>query len=285
MARCGYDDTFSTASLEIQSGYSASMKPSTQMASKCYVGFGSCIYCGQPFPKEQLTDEHIVPLALNGSLIIRDAACDPCRAISNESYENLALQADLLVPRLLLGLKRRKKKIQKQMPIGKIGNHAMGDREGADVHYTVESYPKTFSMVHFPPPGKLTGVDMGGGLKSMRVQIVNLGIEPLPSAGVTLITTHNHTAFSLTIAKIGYCFGVAELGKFAFDSSEIIDLLLGRRDDVYNFVGSDPLIAPRRIDRLHWLSLLRVGGYWVARVQLFASCGISPYHVVLGEAK
>ncbi|MGZ0079033.1 HNH endonuclease [Methylomonas sp. YC3] len=103
------------------------MKPSTQMTSKVYAGTGHCIYCLKQFSKEQLTDEHIIPLALNGTLIIRDAACDSCRAISNEKYENPALQADLLVPRLLLGLKRRKKNQKKHMPTAKLGNHLMDE--------------------------------------------------------------------------------------------------------------------------------------------------------------
>ncbi|WP_458137110.1 hypothetical protein [Methylomonas sp. YC3] len=126
---------------------------------------------------------------------------------------------------------------------------------------------------------------MNNELESLRIQIVNLRINPMPSTGVTLRTPFNHTAFSLTLAKIGYCYAIAERGYDSFESTEIRDLLLGYRDDVYNFVGSYGISEKPKINQLHWLSLVKIGKYLVARVHLFASCGITPYQVVLGESR
>jgi HNH endonuclease len=77
---------------------------------------GQCVYCGNKFPLDELTDEHIVPLTLNGDWIIVKGACNTCASKSNKLYENKALQSDTIrVPRAILDLKRRR--AQKKGPI------------------------------------------------------------------------------------------------------------------------------------------------------------------------
>jgi 5-methylcytosine-specific restriction endonuclease McrA len=38
----------------------------------------ACIYCGATEPDTKLTDEHIVPLSLGGTLILPKASCLAC---------------------------------------------------------------------------------------------------------------------------------------------------------------------------------------------------------------
>lgn len=92
----------------------------------------------------------------------------------------------------------------------------------------------------------------------------------------------DHTAFALSIAKIGYCYAIGELEFGGFDGSEIRDLLAGRRDDTYNFVGSASDWSDIRLQQLHRLSYHVEQGMLVVRVALFASCGACPLLVVLG---
>jgi hypothetical protein len=94
----------------------------------------------------------------------------------------------------------------------------------------------------------------------------------------------DHTALSLTIAKIGYCFATAELGVDTFDGNEIRALLRGERDDVYNFVGG--LSIPQHLtDRhLHKLYIKKRGNCLTVIAHLFASCKMDPYEVVVGTA-
>ena len=56
-----------------------------------YVPVGQCIYCGildVPQGMKRFHDEHIVPLALNGALILLEASCRQCERIINMQIEN-----------------------------------------------------------------------------------------------------------------------------------------------------------------------------------------------------
>jgi 5-methylcytosine-specific restriction endonuclease McrA len=51
-----------------------------------YPQVGICIYCGYHGPLP-LTDEHIIPLAFGGTLILPDASCEDCARIINREIE------------------------------------------------------------------------------------------------------------------------------------------------------------------------------------------------------
>ena len=51
------------------------------------------------------------------------------------------------------------------------------------------------------------------------------------------------------LAKIGYCYAVAEKGFEAFDGDDIRTLLAGKRDDVYNFIGN--VAEPEKLANHH----------------------------------
>ncbi|MGZ5817880.1 MAG: HNH endonuclease, partial [Burkholderiaceae bacterium] len=215
------------------------MQPSMKMLSKNYQGFGRCIYCTQVFPTNELTREHIVPLALNGTLVIENAACKPCQTRSNESYENAALQANFLVPRLLLELKRRKKKVEKHLPLVAIGNVANDATAIFDLELDLAQYPPYIPFLRLKLPGRLEGIERDGNLSEVRTQFVPIQkASSVPLSGITTRTKLDHTAFGLTVAKIAFCFAIAERGLEAIDLSELRDLLLGKRSDLYNYVGS-----------------------------------------------
>lgn len=259
------------------------MSPSLSMSSKSYAGIGRCLYCGEAFPDNKLTDEHIVPLALNGSRIFRKAACQPCARRSNSAYENPALQSSLLIPRLLLELKRRDKKRPKKLPPVAIGDAVMDSQARFDLELQIAQYPPHFALMLFTQPGKLVGINRSGNLEDVAIQVVRLPrVTTLQSGSVTTQHTHNHTAFALTVAKIALCNAVAERGLDTIDVSELQALLQGRRDDVYNFVGSAEESFRSKSQDLHHLSLYKRGDLWVARVHLFGSFATVPYLVVLG---
>lgn len=95
----------------------------------------------------------------------------------------------------------------------------------------------------------------------------------------------------MMLAKIGYCYAMAEYGEAYFDATDIRDLLLGNRADVYNFVGNTE--TPERLSsrELHSLYFRRRGEWLTVLVHLFASCYgpqntnvCTPYEVVVGRA-
>lgn len=55
--------------------------------AKRYPPVGQCIYCGRMPPEVALEEEHIIPLAINGGLILPDASCRRCADAINTDFE------------------------------------------------------------------------------------------------------------------------------------------------------------------------------------------------------
>lgn len=284
---------------------------------------GECVYCGNSFEVDQLTDEHIVPLTLSGDWVIEDGACKPCANLSNELYEGEALQSDMIrVPRAIMDLKRRRAKKKGPLvmpplfPHGAAGMLVVGDLEHRRVE--IADYPPIFMMLVIEPAAILAGeyqprvkprreklrlwlryIQQGKPTKSVVSDEIIFpgrydGDEPVmiaadyeaPSGGkASLRQKLNFNAFGLMLAKIAYTFGVVERGRDAFEGNEIRDLLNSERDDVFNFVGGS-LNGERLTDRhLHYLAIRERDGWLTVIVHLFSSYGAPPYEVVLGKLK
>jgi hypothetical protein len=267
---------------------------SLAMRQKNYDLGGKCVYCLKDFEPDDLTDEHIVPRALNGGLILKKGACRPCAAKSNKDYEGAALNNDLLVPRRILELRKSRNRGASQPPPQPLPPVGIGDLTmGGDCNIQLSDaeYPAWFPLVLFPAPGLLAGVDRGSELKSLRLQIFNLGSDKNRATNVTTNAPMINGPFAKMLAKIGYCYAVAERGFDAFEGNDIRSLLAGDRDDVYNFVGSpkEPEILADR--NLHALYFRERGDWLTVLVHLFASCNgdpkvpAIPYEVVVGKKK
>src|SRR5258708_37034090 len=62
-----------------------------------YLPVGSCIYCGatQPTPGfSRFGDEHIVPFAFGGKLLLPEASCRTCERIINKQIETPVLRQE-----------------------------------------------------------------------------------------------------------------------------------------------------------------------------------------------
>jgi hypothetical protein len=261
------------------------MKP-----AKSYMGDGRCLYCLETPPIAEMTDEHIVPEAIHGNIKIKGGACTPCARQSNKDYENEVNNNDLRIPRLLLGLVGKNKKAKKpdlrHLPPVYAGDITKGGNEQRLLNFPVELYPKNFSLMGFQLPGLLAGIDRGGELNGFRLRIFNIGGKGLTN--VTTSVQYTNGLFAKTIAKIAYCYAVGELGLDGFEHSEIRDLLRGKRDDVYNFVGNVQEHTPLTRQYLHGLYIKDVGEFVTVLVDLFASCRgatdeCRPYQVVVGR--
>jgi hypothetical protein len=120
--------------------------------------------------------------------------------------------------------------------------------------------------------------------------LFHLGPNPKAPPAAEVYTLSKNGPFATTIAKIGYCYAVAEKGFEAFDGNEIRDLLAGLRDDVYNFVGNPIETERLATNHLHGLYFRQRGEWLTVFVHLFASChgadGLAvPYEVVVGRLK
>jgi hypothetical protein len=248
-----------------------------------------CVFCRvdlSGFPPEQRTTEHIIPRALNGTLEIVDGVCDACAKISNKLYEHDALNNDLLLPRRLLALKPPRKRGKNQKPRLPLPPVDLGSGS-YDTYLSDGDHPGLFSLVGFPPPGRLAKVDRGGELSSLFLNVFSI-VDGRPKYETSRQSNDfKNGPFALTLAKIAYCYAMAELGDLAFDGEDIRDLLLGKRGDVYNFVGSTREIATLPSFELHELFFRKKGKWLTVLVHLFASFSrgeCRPYEVVVGQA-
>jgi hypothetical protein len=180
------------------------MAPSHSMASRLpYPSQGRCIYCLKSAPS--LTKEHIVPEALNGSWLIHGAVCEPCRAHSNEAYENPALQCDMiLVARRLLELKRKranKKKPLTMPPVWPGDVAGTTNVEGLERRQLEpDQYPPVFKMIIIQPAGKLVGIDRDAVREQqIRVWFRNIAKpSQQPIGDITTREIFDHAAFART---------------------------------------------------------------------------------------
>jgi len=253
-------------------------RPSTTMRPARHAPLGRCLYClasGVP-----LTEEHLIPRALGGRRTLRDAVCEPCRRITGR-LEQATLDREFVVPKTLLALKRRRARgngPSRMPPVVLAG-------EGAEpVTLTADTFPRTFALPVFELAGLLANVVRTATLP--RIDFVdcrlNLGTPTRHTAAATPLLADSH-AYAYSIAKWAYTLAVAEHGLDCCDTQPMRDLMLGRRHDVFAFVGSPSPREDASRDWLHHASMRQNGPWLTVALALFASAGMVPYEVVIGQ--
>ena len=236
-----------------------------------------CMYClPSAVPR---TDEHLIPLALGGRLTLRDAVCEPCRRITGR-LEQLTLDREFVVPKTLLALKRRRArgKSPGRLPVVAL----VGDATSSLL--TADTFPRRFCLPAFEPAGLLAGVDRtttAPHIDFVDCQL-NLG-TPTRQAIAQSSPPADPDAYAHSIAKWAYALAVAERGPDCCDAQPMRDLLLGKRHDVFAFVGTPSPRAPASREWLHDFSVHENGPWLTVMLALFASAGMTPYEVVIGR--
>jgi hypothetical protein len=256
---------------------------SIEMKAGRYLPIGQCIYCLTYDGAEAFTDEHVIAKALAGRLVFERSVCETCRR-QTEGFEREALGTSLYVPRVLLGLKgRRKNKIRPLPPV------SLGDVTGGggafDLNLSVEEYPQRLNFIVFERAGLLDGVSRSGGLKNFQTAFVRTGSGSSRTPSVTTRHQQNWSAMARTLLKNAYCFAVGELGLDAFDGDAARSILLDPAHSILNFVGFPPPEIQKAFGSqdLHRLSWRNVNDWLVVYVHLFASYGAPVYEVCVGR--
>lgn len=255
-------------------------RPSTAMRLLQPAALGRCLYCLVPAgPGAPLTEEHLIPRALGGRATLRDAVCEPCRRITGR-LEQVTLDREFMVPKTLLALKRRRARGKGPNRLPKVT--LLGD--DAPSTLSADEFPRGFALPAFEPAGLLAGIDRSD--VPPRVDFVDCHLNLGTPRRQTIAATPPLAAprdYAYSIAKWAYALAVAEGGLEGCDMQPMRDLLLGRRDDVFAFVGTP---SARRLASREWLhefALREDGGQRTARLTLFASAAMLPYEVVLGR--
>lgn len=232
-----------------------------------------------------LTNEHIIPQGLSGTLVLPKSVCSSCQSITGRP-EGRVMQTELLHARRFLNLKRKhpKRESRPLPPVSLTHFDVMDPNAKFDVYLDVENHPKTFQMYETGPAGLLVGENI---LQANRIKFygVNLGYNPLKEPSAFMMRLDITVGdFAYFIAKIAYSYAVAEGATQDVDCSVLRDVLLERSDQIFNYSGSalDRSI-PVTTKSLHWLSIQNKGDYRTVRVTLFASFRAPTYEVVLGR--
>lgn len=199
---------------------------------------GECIYCGS---KENLSDEHALPYALGGTIILQKASCETCRKVV-EKFEVSVLRSSLWKwVRAKYNLpSRNPDKMPKYLPFV-----ILKDGIEKEIRLPVNESPLIVTLLEFYPPSRLDGRSVEEtGIWMAKCHFIYLGGPPisdiLRKLGAEYIQSqidYAPEAFARMIAKIGFCFAVLEHGlSFVRNSPVINSILTGR--EISRWVGS-----------------------------------------------
>lgn len=258
------------------------IRETTRLAPVC-----SCIYCGST---DDLSDEHVVPLALGGKIILPKSTCQKCAQITSR-FEGAVLRGFMMNARIVGGFPTRRPKARpKKLPLDVTRNG-----EESTIELGIGDYP---ALLHLPlllPPGTLVGRAPGTGVSICGSETISFGKNPQDLArgeglsGMQSKVNWDITAFARLLAKIGYGFVVANSGPIPLHEVPVLPLILGTADDASFWLGS----ANYRLDVEDSRPLHAMGGRFavdpsdatkiltIARVKLFASSGATGYEVVV----
>jgi hypothetical protein len=195
----------------------------------------------------------------------------------------------------MMGLKtRRKKERPKQLPVAV-------ERGGQRVTemVPVEDYVGILPFVergmpgylaHQPHPQGLPANYVGVGAKSVfRTKDEHLALaQKLGTEYLAIDFPFQPKEFGRMIAKIAYCTAVSTIGLNQWEEVFVLPAILGQRDDIWHWVGSEGKISPDLINRpkhgSHHLAKFWVNqGHVLVHVQLFGNAGTPEYLVVVGR--
>jgi hypothetical protein len=255
-----------------------------------YPPVGRCIYCGATSysadSTRPLAEEHIIPFALSGELVLPEASCRACEVAINTFEQPLLKYGALLGACLQLDLKTRNRADRpRTLPIFDVNNEP-----GKRVSLPLEEHPTDLILPALNPPNILTGA---GALQSnerelwamffQQEKVYQRQQQKAPFATAALDTF----ALFRLLAKIGHSVAVAERGLDGFNPL-LVNFILGNEiEKRFYYVGGPRRFKPAYSrEGLHDLTLLALpvaeAVFLIARVRLFAQFGAPIYYVVVG---
>lgn len=186
---------------------------------------GECIYCGST---DKLTDEHIVPLALGGRLVLPDASCVVCAAITS-AVERKVLRGFMLDARAVGKFPTRRPKERPRTSSLDI------ERDG---HFESIELPSSESpgFLHLPRFARaafLAGYPPMKGVTFVGIDTLYFGKNPTEVARaigtktIRTTVTVDASSFARMLAKIGYSYAVASQGLYPRTEVPVLPMILG----------------------------------------------------------
>lgn len=260
------------------------------MSSHLYPPIGRCIYCGTttlPAGVKRFGDEHVIPLALGGNLILQEAACRKCEKVINEEVETPVLLKEWVYLRIKRNFPTRGKSRKRPTHV------TLRSHDGAALSIPIQDYSTPVPAYKFYAPRILSGASRTNDNKNWTMDILTDHESELQMRakypqwdGVHTLVPQPYM-FARLLAKIAYCRAVAEYGIDGFTPSAL-DVILGQSDDYFLTVGGslESLPAVPGGDHVLDLSLLfrsPRAAHLIVDVRLFSQIVSPAYRVVAGE--
>jgi len=264
------------------SGFEAASDPARK-----YKPVGRCIYCDN-LGNEPLGDEHIIPLSLNGTLVLPQASCRKCEKIT--SYlDGFIARSVFHQVRVAAGLKSRRA-LPKTFPVILKFNGQPDQR----VEVSADIHPATLVLPKFKLPDLLSGKMPDGNFEFTYRQWMRASaefdafVQSKGAISAEVECSIKPQQFSRVLAKIAHSFAVAELGIYGFRPA-LLDLIHRRNVEVGpQLVGSEDAIPAPESKILHEIAIVPDQRFVLVRIRLFASsssddgAGTPVYLVVAG---
>jgi hypothetical protein len=252
-----------------------------------------CIYCGS---KVDLTDEHVMPYALGGNLVLKKSSCREC-AKETGKLEQRLLRGHWWPYRLCLGLpSRTSHKEIRDLPIKIICS------DNTEIDGFLPVALQTIALIlDFDPPSLLSNEIRDDIPNAARLFMTTLGQFPnsaLVNGDKYILNMNekinipiNYDASDLCrfLAKVAHGYAISRRGINACSEYFLCSIILGNTIGSQTYIGatSNSYIALEisKINGLHAIIDNENNGYLSVYIQLFrSSVYTSPiYEVIVGK--
>lgn len=246
---------------------------------------GQCIYC---LTRERpLSREHVIPLGLNGDLLLLEASCPSCARVTSR-FERDALRSALIGPRT--GLRMRTRRPHQRPTWFPLLVERQGRRE--KILIPAEEYPAFLATPVFAPPAHMSGDPYASKIVVRGLGRTQVSGLPLPAlqrkyggeyVGVEI--AYQPVQFAKLIGKIAYGYAVLVMGLGAIANADVLPAIRGDSTDIGRWVGSVEGDAVGLGTGLHALSLKVTADEIHVFVRLFAQFNVREYVVVVGRVR
>ena len=254
---------------------------------------GKCIYCGT---SSDLSDEHIIPFALGGKLVLEKSSCPSCAKIISD-FEQTCMRTMYGPLRLLYNLPTRRPKQRPKRLELKV-KYRPEEKEWQTALVEQNKFPFLITFPYFDTPGILNKqpIDQSKGAVTKKLWIrgaspyysfhdlLELLLKDLKAYSVFPESKADVPAFCKLLAKIAHSYAITKLGLSGFNS-ELEPLII--KNELSNcgyYIGSTLNDEPAK-NQLHDLALLEFKNIdaILVKVRLLCKLGTPTYIVAVGK--